>query len=188
MDLSSFSENIKLKNVSLFAFIIFGAVTISIIIFLSTLTIRLTKKVNELSKVRYGFGGKPIFSLLVVLGVTIAIPLTLYASQKSIESIKLARAERDVIIELNKTKKSDNMYTISFMAVPTIAGEAWSNKVYSITWIIEGKVNFEKIEKDKTLQNTSYFKKDLPIGSYKIKVLVESENFRVIKYEEMILE
>lgn len=188
MDLSVFFENIKLKNVSLFAFIIFGLIAISIIFFLSILTVRLTKKVKELSKVRYGFGGKPIFSILIILGVTVAIPLTLYASQKSIESIKLARAERDVIIELNKTKRGDNMYSISFMAIPTINGEAWSTKVYSITWIVEGQVDFEKVEKDRTLQNTSYFKKDLPSGSYKVKVLVESENFKVEGTEEMILE
>ena len=120
MDIDTFFQSLKSQNVSLFTLIIIVIVALAAIFFLGALTFKFARKIRDLTKQRYGFGGKPIFSLFVVLTITIAIPLTLYASYRSVEVVKFARAEKDVVVEMQVVKKRKNLYSVSFMAIPVI--------------------------------------------------------------------
>jgi amino acid transporter len=186
--MSTFFENIKSTNVSFFTLIIIVVISIAIIFFLGAVIIYLYRKIKDLTKMRYGFGGKPIFSLLIVLCVIVTIPLTFYASQKSIETVKIARAQKDVLVEIQSVKLYDDVYSVAFMAVPTIDGEPWQGKEYDITWQVYGEVSFEKVEKERSLSSPSYFVNELKNGSYEVRVTVESKDFRVVKTEELVLD
>ncbi len=187
MNLSEVSEKINSINVPLYTLIIVGAVSISLMIFLSFVVVRLFKKVKDLSKVRYGFGGKPIFSFFIIIITIIAIPLTYYASQNSIETIKLANAEKDVVVKFYKEKKTKSIYSVSFMAIPTINGEYWRDKEYEIKWKVTGDLSFEKVETQRSIENPSYFTKELPKGVYDVEVFVESEKFKVVKTKDLVI-
>lgn len=159
-----------------------------LLILLVGVIVHLVRRVRLLSKMRYGFGGKPLFSTLIVLGVAIAIPLTLAASYRSVEFINYARAERDVLMEVSEIKLYDDVYRVSFMAFPTLDDEIWGGKTYTITWQIKGDIAFEKVEKNRSEGKPSYFVKELSSGDYTVIVIVESEDFRVRKEQVLHLE
>lgn len=188
MIFSDLFESYKTINISVYTIILIAALVLGLLIFLVGVILYLLKKIKFLTKIRYGFGGKPLFSFLVVLGVTIAIPLTMYASLRSVNVIKMARAEKDVIIEVSSFEKEEDLYNVSFMAIPTLDGKSWADKVYTVTWYIEGEIILEKIEKDRDSKHPSYFITQLPSGEYKVKVSVESENFHVVEIEHITLE
>jgi energy-coupling factor transporter transmembrane protein EcfT len=188
MELPEIFGTTQSVNISIYTLIIIGAIIIGIVFFLVGVILYLVKRIKILTKVRFGFGGKPLFSLLILFGVIVAIPLTMYAAQHSVDLIKLARAERDVIVEFNVAGKTDGVYEVVFIAVPTLDGEAWLDKSYTVTWYIQGEVTLEKVEKDRNRDAPSYFVTDLPSGTYKVKVTVESEGFSIVKVEELTLE
>ena len=188
MTLSELVENSNTVSIPLYTLIIIVVVVFGVISLLVGAIIHLVKKIRFLTKIRYGFGGKPIFSFLVVFGMAITIPLTMYAFFKTVDVINRARAPREVFIEIYSEKKREGVYDVTFMAIPKINNKAWLDKSYTMKWYIEGKVTFEKIEKNRAIDNPSYFVKELPRGTYKIKVLVESDDFSVMKIEELILD
>lgn len=188
MSITNLIENVKTAEVPVFTLFIVVAFALGILMLCISIIIHLVRKVRVLAKARYGFGGKPLFSIIIVLMLLVFLPITMYATYKSIDYINLARAERDVIVEIRTEKVTDEIYQVVFMAVPTIDGTAWQDKDYDITWHIEGEVILEKVEKNKNSENPSYFVTELPRGSYRIKVQVESEDFNVIKTEEMSIE
>ncbi|MBN2016171.1 hypothetical protein JW766_05045 [Candidatus Dojkabacteria bacterium] len=168
-------------NIPSFVLVVGGVLLFGIIVFLVSIIVYLSKKIRFLTKMRFGFGGRPIFSILAILAIALAIPLTYYASSRSIEIVNLARAERDVTIEVQKIEVYEGLYDVSFMAIPTVDGEAWGEKSYEITWMVEGPLTFEKKESERSIKAPSYFRKELPSGTYELKVVVESEGFKVVK-------
>lgn len=169
--------------------LILTAVFIVIIIFgLVGVILFLARRIKVLSKVRYGFGGKPLYSFMIVLGIAIAIPMTLFASYRSVEMINYARAERDVIVEVDAEPINEDLYEASFLAFPTIDGTVWAGKKYTVTWQVTGPVSFSQVEKDRSKENPSYITKELPSGEYEVIVLVESDAFRVRKEESLKLQ
>lgn len=186
--MGEFLENIKTQNISLFVVLIFAFLAIALIVFLSGFSLYLFRRVKELSKVRYGFGGKPIFSILIVVGVAIAIPLTYYASSTTVDYVKYASGEKDVVIDFIMQKKDTDTYSVSFVAVPTVDKEPWKGRKYEVQWVVEGKIEFEKYETERSQEEPSYFTKELPLGTYSVTVHVTGRNFDVSKEEILILE
>ncbi len=186
--MESFTDLMKNKDVPLFTFVLVSAILGSLIVFFLGLSIYFYKKIKDLTKVRYGFGGKPIFSFLIVLFIAVSIPITYFASKESVNYIFEARMERDVEIIVDELSKDGDIYYISFMAIPYINNVSWSNKSYNITWRIEGEYSFEKVEMARSVEYPSYFVKKLKSGEYTITVTVESENYKVIKQKRITLE
>ncbi|MBU0976464.1 MAG: hypothetical protein ABIE03_07915 [Patescibacteria group bacterium] len=169
-------------------FLVIIVVIFSIVFFLTAAMVHLSKKVRILTKIRYGFGGKPIFSMLVFLFIVLSIPLTLFASSKSINMIQKASAQKDILVEIQDVGKLNEDHFVSFMTVPYVDETAWAGKTYTVSWEIRGEIDYEKMEKDVNQSNPSYFKKLLPNGKYRVKVVVESDNFRVQRFEDFVLE
>jgi hypothetical protein len=185
--MSNLITNLKDTNISTFTLLIVVLVALGVIFFLFSLTLFYAKKVRQLSRPRFGFGGKPLFSFLLVIGLVVAIPLTLYASYSSIEYIQYAQSEKDAIVNID-VEKIEDRHEITFYAIPLVEGNPWGDKTYTITWMIEGPVSFEKIEEDRTKDHISYFTKSLPPGTYRVSVTIENPNFNIEKYQELIVE
>ncbi|MDD3647354.1 MAG: hypothetical protein PHS44_02535 [Candidatus Dojkabacteria bacterium] len=181
-------ENFETIDIPFPLFIAIIVVATSIVFFLTAAIIHLSRKIKVLSKMRYGFGGKPIFSILVFLFVVISIPLTLLASSRSIDLIQKASVSKDVLIEVQDLGTKNNYHEVAFLAIPYVDDIAWAGNVYTVTWEIRGNIDYEKIEENVSSSNPSYFKKTLAAGTYKVKVLVEGDDFRVQKFEDFILE
>jgi len=186
--LSEILEGNRTVAVPVFTLLILIISAVGLIVFLVAAILYLIKKIRFLKKVRYGFGGKPLFSFIIVLGSIIFVPVLMYAVSRSFSIINLARADRDVIVEIHPEEEKDGFYNVSFMAIPRINNIVWFDKSYKITWYIEGEVSLEKVERDRTSENPSYFVTNLPRGRYDIKVQVESENFNLVELRELELE
>ena len=178
----------KTISVSLITIVFAVALVAAILFFLVSVIISLIKKQKVLTKIRYGFGGKPLFSLLIVLALVFAIPLTLYASWHSIEIRNQAKAKKDAIISIDSKQKDAENYSVSFMAIPTIDDVMWAGKIYTMKWRIEGATTFEKVETGRSQEEPSYFIKELQRGTYIVKIIIESENFGVEKDQTLKLE
>jgi len=188
MKLSTIFQNLKSQNISLLTLVIIGIFLLIVIVVLSTFFNYLYKKVKYLTKVRYGFGGKPIFSLLIVFGIMAAIPLTYHSAQQSVDYVNQALAKKDALIRINVIERKDELYDVSYLAVPTINGEAWGDDVYTITWSIEGPTSLKKIEKEKDKDHPSYFIGTVFKGYYEVHVIIEGEEFYLEKTEKVIIE
>lgn len=187
MVLSNILENSQTVNISLYPLLIIAALGLGIVFFLAGVIFYLLRKINFLTKMRFGFAGKPLFSLFVFFGIVLAIPITMYASFQTIDFIKLARAKKEVMVEMYSSKKEEDLYEVAFLAVPTIDGDPWLDGFYEVTWYVQGVVVVEKIEKNRSSASPSYFVIDLPPGEYKVKVQVEGDDFNVVKTEDLIL-
>lgn len=188
MNLSIFFQNLKAKNISLFSFFIIAILLLTIIVFLLIVLIYLYKKVKYLTKVRYGFGGKPIFSILIVFGIMVAIPLTYHSAQQSVDYVNFALSKKDAIIKVDIIDKQEDLYLVSFLAIPTIDGESWGDNEYTITWDIQGESDFRKIETSKSKENPSYFSVKISKGTYNIQIIIEGESFYLEKDEIIVVE
>jgi energy-coupling factor transporter transmembrane protein EcfT len=188
MDLSFITQKVTEGEVSLFTFILALSIAVAVVFFLLAIIWRLSKKIKVLSKMRYGFGGKPLFSILTLLFLTLAIPLTLFAAQKSIDYVNVARADKDVLVEIYSDKVNENLYEVSMLAIPFVDDVAWAGKSYTMDWSITGEVHINRKEEERDSDNLSYITEELPSGSYKIKVVVQSEDFKVIRSQELELD
>jgi len=188
MNLSKLFQNLKAQNISLFTFTILALFVLAIFVFLTITIIYLYKRVKYLTKVRYGFGGKPLFSLLIVFGIIAAIPLTFYSAQRSVDYVNLALAEKDAIIQVDIIDREDDFYLVSFLAVPIINDTAWGDDEYTITWDIQGNSTFRKVEMNRSKDRPSYFAYKIIKGTYNINIIIESQNFYMEKEEVVIIE
>ncbi len=188
MNLSNFFQNLKNQNISLFSFFIIAILLLTIIVFLIIAIIYLYKKIKYLTKVRYGFGGKPLFSLLIVFGVMVAIPLTYYSAQQSVNYVNLALGKKDAIIKISIIEREEEVCLVSFLAIPTIDGESWGNNEFTITWDIQGVSDYKKTEVDRDKENPSYFSVKMLKGTYNIHIVIEGKNFYLEKDEVVVIE
>lgn len=185
IDIGSFDKQI---GIPLYTLIIIGMVLVSIVFALLSVVWYLLRKVRVLSRVRYGFGGKPLFSLLLLVGISIAIPMTLVASKQTVDYINYASAQKDVVINISQEIQPDGKYKVVFMAYPTVDGVTWAGHKYNITWkIYSENYSFEKVEEERGKDFPSYFEKELPYGQYVVAISVEGYNFNVSKEQELIL-
>jgi hypothetical protein len=148
MNISAFSDYLNSQNIPLYTLVILFAIFLAIVIFLFIVIIYLYKKVRKLTIIRYGFGGKPIFSIFVLFALVVFLPFTMYSVHKSVEYINYANATKDALLSIYIDQKALDLYSVSFTAVPMINGKPWGDKVYDVTWNIQGVVTFEKIEKN----------------------------------------
>jgi len=175
-------------DIPLYTLVIAGVVLVAVVFALLSVVFYLLRKVRVLSRVRYGFGGKPLFSILVLAGITLSIPFTLFASRQTIDYVNYASAEKDVVLELSEKLQSDGNFEVTFMAFPTVDKEVWADHKYDIQWKVEGnQISFEKIEENRSKQNRSFFVKVLPPGEYLVSVNVVSSNFNVTKEVQLVL-
>jgi len=178
----------NLLHVPLYSVIIIGTIIVGILILLVGIVIFLVKKLKSAERVRYGFGGRTIFSIVALMIIALAIPLTLYSTLQTTEIRRTAEAQKEVYIDISSEKLDEANYTVSFMAIPKIDGKVWSKYSYTITWSVEGPVQFKKIEKERDIDNPSYFEKVLPQGFYKVEITVKSEMFTIHGTKEFVLE
>lgn len=177
----SIIDKINQQQIPLFTFVIFVIFTISIVAFLVGLLIYYYKKFKDLKRIKFGFGGKPIFSVLIFLLIAVAIPLTYMASKETADIVRRARAEKEVKVTVNEIKKEKDKILVSFIAVPYIDDESWVGRDYDILWEVEGVKSFNKLETKVNKKNPSYFTKLLPSGDYKVRVEVTGEDFKVVE-------
>lgn len=181
MELSTSTTNIDVLRIIIVSLLVLLVILLAIVGLL-------IRRIKRITKVRYGFGGKPLFSLLLVLGIAIAIPLTLRASLNTVDYVNMATAEKEIIVNIHEISREEERYEVAFMAVPRINGVSWKDRSYSITWIVEGPISFQKEEDNRSSERPSYFVKELIAGTYNLKVTVKGENFDLTQEESFTLE
>lgn len=181
MNISLILKQLSSAKIPLFTLIVLIVIAAGIILFLVSFIIYLYKKVRFLAHQRYGFGGRPLFSYFAILGITLLMTLTFYLSYRSYNIIRQARVEKDVIVDIRIVKRVENDYLVTFIAVPEINSESWSNKSYSVKWEVTGNEKIELLEEDRSIYNPSFAVFHLTQGVYTVKVTVDSEDFHIVK-------
>lgn len=174
-------------QIRLYTILIIGVVVFGILVFLVGVIVRLIRRIKSMEKVRYGFGGKTLFSLFIVGLLAIALPLSLYSVMHTTETRRIAEAQKELYVDIQSKQQTDQMYSVSFIAIPIINEKIWGNYTYTIEWNISGPISFTKIEKERNVDNPSYFRKELPIGSYTVVVKATSKDFSLIETKELTL-
>jgi heme/copper-type cytochrome/quinol oxidase subunit 2 len=174
-------------QVHLYTILVIGFLFVGLIVFLIGIILRLVKKAKAMERVRYGFGGKTLFSILIVGLLVVALPLSLYSVMHTTEMRKIAEAEKEVYIDIQSVRQEDKEYSVSFIAIPIINQDVWGKYTYTIEWNITGPISFTKIEKERNIDRPSYFKKDLPKGEYTAVVKVTSKEFSLIETKKFSL-
>ena len=187
MDLSQYFLTDGAVRIPYFLLILIILAFLVVVILLIGYVIILSRKVKSLEEVRYGFGGKPLFSIISILIILASIPITIYASRNTYNFLKSAEEEMKLNIDINKKMLSGDEYEVSFFATPSTNGVVWGEKTYDIHWEVVGPESFVKDEFKRDKTNVSYFTEVLPRGNYYVKVIAESEDFYIEQSQGLYL-
>ncbi len=175
--MQSFLESIPTFSVSmlvigsiLFAF----AVIVGILLFIIK---NLQLRIHKLTRLKYGFGGKPLRRVVIVFSILVSMPLVFIASRQGVNTIKKAFEEHDMTLEIQKGERVNGEYVVDFYVIPQVNNEPWGDRSYDIVWSVTGEENFEKIETSRSKTYPSYFEKKLKVGLYSVTVTIESKDF-----------
>lgn len=125
-------------------------------------------------KPRYGFLGKPIYSLMVValmlggFGVTFLVKQNVTDNSVSEEKMLEIKVTADVI------STQDNAVKVKFKAIPWVDGVEWggdqTTNVFSFYWSITGPQDVSEFESKISRTNPSGFELTLLPGAYDVRV------------------
>lgn len=174
-------------QVPLYTILIVGFIALGLIILFISIIIVLIKKVKSLERIRYGFGGKTLFSILLLGALLIALPFAMYSVQQTTELRRIAEAQKEVYIDIQSREIEEGEYSVYFMAIPLIEGEVWGEYDYVVEWSITGPVAFKKFEKERNIHNPSYFKKVLPRGMYHLDLVIKSKDFTLLETKDFLI-
>ena len=168
-----------------FSFTISGAVLFSGglllligILAILLMVISLIKKVRSLETPKYGFLGKPLYTLvsLALMGLTVYFVSYNFIQPNNFD----IKAEKNVSVQfvINKVKETSLETTVDFKLLPTIDNVLWgpTGTKLDIYWNVTGPMKFDEFELGKNASNPSGFQKVLKKGKYQLKVRVVFDN------------
>lgn len=139
---------------------------------------KLIYKIRSLEKPRYGFLGKPVYSLLAVMIMVGGLGFFSYSFTQQqdfqIQAAKTVDLDVQTKVVLSDTQQS----VVEFKAIPFVDNIAWgkSTDKFEIYWNIRGPENVDKFEFDRSRENSSQFTESLDKGSYTLRIVVVYEN------------
>jgi hypothetical protein len=154
-----------------------GIILVGVIIFLAFLTFRQHRQIVELQRPKYGFLGKPIYSLVAVLFVIgiVGIVFRPSAPDNGIDvsqNYKIKLEIKQAVID-----QDDTLARVRFTMIPLVNGLTWGyatdsfSPEWTITNLVTGKV-IEDREAKLSMANPGGLLVDLPLGSYSAEVKI----------------
>ncbi|MEI7578735.1 MAG: hypothetical protein WCJ58_01695 [bacterium] len=171
------------------AIFIFTAVVIIIAFALLIAYIwRLNHRIKTLQTPRYGFLGKPLFPMFVVLLLTGSLLFVNYYNKQS--QVTTTGAAKNVVFDINykNVSQSGNNVTMKFDIEPKIEKLPWGgndqNK-FDIYWTLNGPENYQYLEVGKSYNKPSGFQISILSGAYTVKTKIVFEG-KTYEYSEEI--
>lgn len=162
------SQNSTLIAVVVVNIVIFGLL-IAYILFQS----RKINRLEEAAKPRYGFLGKPLFSLIALSLMIGSFSLTYVISKGTPDYSVGDETKVKLEIKAEIIEQIDGYTTARFQVVPTVEDLQWGgtdrNK-FDAFWSVKGEENFSEIESDISLASPGGFQRTLPSGIYEVRV------------------
>jgi hypothetical protein len=151
--------------------IILSILIIGLIIYI----ISLYRKLKTYQTPRYGFLGKslyPVLLMIVMVGTIFGINSS-FLKDTGIIDIK-ADKNLELEIKTNVIDEINGNYVINFVAIPTLNSNEWGEKEdkFDIIWNIDGIESYNQFEVGKSIDDQSGFLLTLPKGDYTVKIIV----------------
>lgn len=145
---------------------------------------------QELTRPRYGFLGKPLLSVALALAMVGGLVIT-YQATRNIDNV-VVNADKNVEIrfQIQTTPVLPTSYKVDFAIVPSVDGVEWGKESadqFDIYWSVTGAESFENLELGKSRANVSGFTRFLNSGRYDITVDVVYANKRFTKTQVLAL-
>lgn len=166
-------SNLGLNNTTLIAIAVVNLVLVLGLVFY---VFKQNHRIAELeiaAKPKYGFLGKPLFSMFAMLLLVGGFGVTYFASQSFPDSSVSDGTKVDLELVIEPGALTTAGREVSFHVIPSIDGIRWGGaKVYKFDayWTITGVKVYSEPDLDLTIDKTGGFKKVLPLGIYKVKV------------------
>jgi hypothetical protein len=135
----------------------------------------LLSRIRELERPKYGFLGKPVYTLAAILIMISGLGFFGYSfTQQQNFEIQAQKVVNAQIVTTVVTKGKDTSI-VAFKATPFVDGSAYGNidaYTFDIYWNIIGAQNTDKFEFGKNIAQQSGFNLTLKNGKYDIKTLI----------------
>lgn len=180
--------NLSEENISLATLLILGVILLAFFLVLVSLIYILLKKLREKSRPTFGFGGKTLYTFIIISCAVFSIFLSMNVVVKTSDYVKIARQEKNVYLDIREYAQEDGSYSVILMAIPEVNGEIWPQGSYDIYWKISNGEELEYVEYERNATDFSFLSLKLGKGDYQVTVLIEGENFLQGKEEVLKLE
>jgi hypothetical protein len=137
-------------------------------------------RLEEAVRPKYGFLGKPLLSTLAIMLMVGGFGVTYFVS-KNIPDYSVGDEYKVTLeIKTDEISRKDEIAKVKFQVVPTVNGYEWGANdinIFDVFWSVNGPKDFSEFESGLHLNFLGGFIKDLPIGTYEIRVDVVYEGF-----------
>lgn len=142
---------------------------------------RKINRLEEAAKPKYGFLGKPIFSLVALFLMIGSFGVTYLVSRNVPDYSVGDEYKVELEIKATEIERDDGLVTAKFQVIPTVDGLEWGgserNK-FDAFWSVKGvEESFSEYESGLTINNPGGFEHTLPEGSYEVRVDVLYKGF-----------
>lgn len=169
-----------------------GILIFALISFISILSYinHLLRRIRSLETPKYGFLGKPLYTLVLMLVMVGGLGFFGYSFtqqqdfQISAKKVITSQIGAEVVSEQAST------VTVHFSATPYINGTAWGGNdtdSFDIYWNIRGPQAIDRFEVARTRVNPGGFNTTLPKGEYTINLLIVYEGSSESFIEKVVI-
>jgi len=147
---------------------------IVVVVLLSIVIINQNNKIKEMQRPKYGFLGKPIYAVLLIVFSVGGFGLVYYGANKPLD-VQQTEANRQVEVTIRAFSLSAGSDTYSITLIPLINGKAWGNdntNKFDIYWTITNTTVTTEVELGRILYSQGGLIKKLAKGVNKIKATV----------------
>lgn len=167
-----------------FTFTLTGTALLGVVLFfivaslaLVILIFSLIRKIQILQKPKYGFLGKPVFSVLALVGIATTMIYFSYSFSNQPDFQISANRTVNASIEYRQVGISGTKKLVEFRAVPVVDNREYglSSDRFEILWRVNNVDGTERIEYERTKNNPSAVYIELDPGSYTVSAIIVFE-------------
>lgn len=145
-------------------------------------TVRQQRKINQLQeqlRPKYGFLGKPLYSVVALLVLVGGFGFTVIGNQNtpSVDDVSATNQIR-ATVDYEVIEVQGNSYLVRFNAIPYVNNQPWGiqDQEFDIFWELTGPSSFSNVELALSANSNGGFTMQVPGGSYQIKLDVFSDD------------